>query len=83
MKTIEAIMPESNVQLTVDELCTLHVEDITVEPVKVYKKDLQRMMTYRGCVYHQNFVVESRLQFQVSDEDASQAERIVAEAAHA
>ncbi len=83
MKTIEAIMPESSVQPTVDELCALHVEDITVEAVKVYKKDVHRQMIYRGCVYQQNFVVESKLHFQVSDEDAGRAERIIAGATHA
>lgn len=77
MKTIEAIVPQTDVQLTVDKLSGLDVAELTVESVKVFKKDLHRRMIYRGCVYEQNFTVESRLHFNVSDTDADRAESIV------
>ena len=82
MKTIEAILPQASVQSTVEKLISLHVEAIAVESVKVFKKDLHRTMIHRGCVYEQNFDIESKLQFNVSDEDAVRAETIVAGVAY-
>lgn len=81
MKTIEAVIPQASVQSTVEKLNFLSVDAITVESVKVFKKDLHRTMIYRGCVYEQNFDIESKLHFNVSDEDAFRAETILAGAA--
>jgi nitrogen regulatory protein PII len=78
MKTIEAVIPNQKVRTAIDELRVLEVDDITVEPVKVFKKDVHQQLIYRGCTYEQNFVFESQLRFHVSDQDAPRAEAILA-----
>ena len=81
MKTIEKVMPQSSVQPTIEKLCALEVDEITVESVKIYKKDLHRTMIHHGRVYEQNFITQSKLHFLVSDEDADRAETIIADTA--
>lgn len=80
MKNIEAVIPQVSVPETIDQLSTLEISDVVVETVKVYKKNLHQTMTHRGCTYDQKFIVESKLQFTVADQNASQAETILAKA---
>lgn len=81
MKNIETVIPNSHVPPTIEKLRVLEIEDIIVEPVRVFKKNLHKHLVYRGHEYDQDFISESKLRFFVSDEDATQAEAIVANAA--
>ncbi len=80
MKDIEAVIPQPNVRPTVAQLQKLGVEEITVEPIKVYRSDIHQKMIHRGCAYEQNFVFESKLRFHIADQDATRAEGILAHA---
>lgn len=80
MKNIEAILPHARVSPTIQQLRRLHVEDVIVESVKVFKKDHHQTIVYRGSSYDQEFLSEAKLHFLVSDEDATSAEAIVASA---
>lgn len=78
MKTIEVVLPCISVQATVQKLQMLDVRAINVEAIKDFKQGLHRTMIHRGCVYEESFDIESKLQFNVSDEHAADAETIVA-----
>lgn len=80
MKNIEAVIPPTNVQPAMAQLRRLGVGIVTVEPIKVYRSDIHLTMIHRGCPYEQNFTFESKLRFQVADQNAGQAASIVAEA---
>ena len=78
MKDIEAVIPRANVEPTIAQLCQIGVNEVSVEPIKVYRSDIHVAMIYRGCPYEQNFTFESKLRFHVADQNATEAESIVA-----
>lgn len=80
MKDIEAVIPQPNVHPAIAQLQQLGVQEIIVEPIKVYRSDIHQRMIHRGCAYEQNFVFESKLRFHVEDQDATRAENILTHA---
>jgi nitrogen regulatory protein PII len=81
MKNFETTLPDRLLRPTIDQLLKLNVQEITVEPVRVFKKRLHQTLIYRGCEYEQNYVTESKLRFLAAEQDAAQAEAILADAA--
>jgi nitrogen regulatory protein PII len=81
MKKIEGIIPHESVQHVMEQLRALETKDLTRETVTVLDRNHGHTMTYRGCVYQQESTSRTKLEFLVTEDDAAQAEEILAQAA--
>jgi len=77
MKKLEAILPLSSAQSVVEKLRALEIDNLITTHVTVFDKNSTRKMIYRGFAYEDSSASRVKVEVNVSDRDAEDAELLL------